>query len=117
MSDLLAKISSDVSSVYVATTQHSRGNDLTLRANLRKAINQKLKPYLDSQLIASFKVICDESNNKPHDSNQPVKVEVHIKMAGSAHQHTISLPAIAPKRPRVTQQKQSSSFWSKLFRK
>lgn len=125
--NLIAKITSEMSSVYGAVTQHSRLNDLNMRANLRREIQSKLKVYVDNKSIVSFKVICDETNNNLHGSSEPIKADIVIKINPNSHQHTVSLPleklahhpkktvssqkTVAPKKP----VSKKSSLWTKLF--
>lgn len=110
-----------MAAIYGAVTQHSRANDLNLRANLRREIQSRLKLYVDNKSIAWFKIICDETNNAPHGAGEPIKADIFIKIAPSPHQHVISLPLAQLKRQSKTtaQSKKAapkkSSLWSKLF--
>lgn len=112
---LLEKISSEASSVYAVITQHSRGNDLTLRTNLRRAVQVKLQSYVDKKLIASYNVICDESNNDQHQARKPVRLDIFIKITPSSPQYVISLPSAQPKQQPTAAVPAGNSLWSKLF--
>ncbi|MGZ5051938.1 MAG: hypothetical protein ACXWF8_00405 [Methylobacter sp.] len=124
---LIAKISSEMSSIYGAVTQHSRLNDLNMRANLRREIQSRLKAHVDNKSIASFKVICDETNNNLHGSSELIKVDIVIKITPTSHQHVVSLPleksahhpkkTVSPQKTVATKKAapKKGSLWTKLF--
>lgn len=125
---LIEKITSEVSSYYAAVNEYRPNNDLAFRTKLRRTIQSKLQPYLDSKLIDSFTVICDETNNDTRDVKQPVKLVVIVRISKSSPKHIISLPSRKPnQQDQMTPEKRSSlwhktidgaeSLWNKLFGK
>jgi hypothetical protein len=107
---LIEKITSEVSSYYAVATQHRPDNDIACRTRIRRAIQSKLQPYVDSKLIASYTVICDETNNVTLDIKQPVKLDVFVKITKHSPQQIISLPLKKPDQPHQTAAPKSNSL-------
>ncbi|TAN70802.1 MAG: hypothetical protein EPN17_03975 [Methylobacter sp.] len=110
---LIEKITSEVSSYYVAANQHRPNNDLAFRTKLRKTLQSKLQPYVDGKLIDSFTVICDESNNDTRNVKQPVRLDVIVRISKSSPQHIISLPSRKPNQQDQITPEKRSSLWDK----
>ncbi len=106
---LIEKITSEVSSAYTAATQYRPDNDIACRTKMRRTLQAKLQPYVDSKLIVSYLVICDDSNNVTHDIKQPLMLDVFIEVSKRSPRHVISLPL-----KKQNQSQQSNSVWNEL---
>jgi hypothetical protein len=109
--NLISKITAEVLSSYAVATQHRPDNDIACRTMIRRAIPSELQPYVDSNLIASYTVVCDESNNTARDIKQPTRLDVFVKITKQSRTHIISLPLKKQKQPQQMEVQQNNSFW------
>ncbi len=113
--DLIEKITSDVVSSYTVATQYRPDNDIACRTKLRRAVQAKLQPYVDNGSIASYTVICDETNNVSRDIKQPVRLDVFVNITKhSRPHHIISLPLKKQNQPQRREVQKTNSFWNEL---
>ncbi len=111
---LIEKITSEVSSAYAAATQYRPDNDIACRTKMRRTIQSKLQPYVDSKLIVSYLIICDDSNNVTHDIKQPLMLDVFIEVSKRSPRHVISLPLKKQNQSQQSTAPQSNSVWNEL---
>lgn len=111
---LIEKITSEVSSAYAAATQYRPDNDIACRTKMRRILQAKLQPYVDSKLIVSYLIICDDSNNVTHDIKQPLMLDVFIEVSKRSPRHVISLPLKKQNQSQQSTAPQSNSVWNEL---
>lgn len=111
---LIEKITSEVSSAYAAATQYRPDNDIACRTKMRRTLQTKLQPYVDSKLIVSYLIICDDSNNVTHDIKQPLMLDVFVEISKRSPRHVISLPLKKQNQSQQSTAPQSNSVWNEL---
>ncbi|MDP3875986.1 MAG: hypothetical protein Q8Q50_03295 [Methylobacter sp.] len=89
--NIIEKITSEIVSFYDAANRYRPDNTIECRAKFRRALQAKLQSYVDNKSIASFTVVCDESNNTGN-TKQPVKIDVFVRITSKSSQDIISLP-------------------------
>ncbi|MFU8788545.1 MAG: hypothetical protein ACNA7G_05910 [Methylobacter sp.] len=110
----IEKITAEISSYYASATQYRPDNNIAFRTKIRQALNARLQPYVDKKLIASYTVVCDESNNTSRDIKQPMRLDVLIEISKNSPRHIISLPPSKTDKPQQTTGQKGNSLWNEL---
>ncbi|MDO9138791.1 MAG: hypothetical protein Q7U38_00490 [Methylobacter sp.] len=111
---LIEKITAEISSYYTTATQYRPDNNIAFRTKIRQTINSKLQPYVDKKLIASYTVVCDESNNVSRDIKQPLRLDVLLEVTKKSPRHIISFPLKQESQPQQKAGQKSNSLWNEL---
>ncbi len=124
--NIIEKITSEIVSFYDAANRYRPDNTIECRAKFRRALQAKLQPYVDNKSIASFTIVCDESNNTG-GAKQAVKIDVFFRITSKSSQDIISLP-LKPQQATTANNGSllnelnevadgAASLWSRLTRK